>query len=173
MLATFIWNTLGGLVFDAGLLLFLDAGGEHPIAELDRHRVHCRLRGAREDVARLDRALANVPVVLRHRHVGDHADDLHLDLGRLERQPVGAGLAAVDGEVRALGLERLGVVGVRRRPEQHQHGRKDGEQHAPQDTAGVGEWTVGDERARHGFLSWRNHRRGGVQRGSAAAEKRV
>ena len=138
---------LGGLVLDARRFLFLDAGGEHPLAERHLHRVDGRLRRAREHIPRLDRPLAFVPVVLRHRDVGDHAGDLHVDRGRLERQPVGAGLAAVDGEIRALGLERFRVVGVGRRPEQHQERREERKGHAPQHTAGAAERLIGDERA--------------------------
>ena len=82
---------------------------------------------------RLDRALSFVAVALDHGHVGDHAGDAHVHGRRLQRQPVGAGLAAVDVEVRALGLAGLRVVRPRGRgPDQRQRGGEHRDRRAPQ-----------------------------------------
>ena len=142
------------VVFDSRLLLLADSRGEEALAKANVHRVDGGLRRARKHVARFDRPLAFVAVVLRHGHVGDHAGDPHIDLGRLERQPVGAGVIAVDEEVRALGLRRFRVIGMRRRADHQQQRCHDRHRNAQQHAAGAAQRAHGVEQS-HGVFSFR------------------
>ncbi len=114
----------GAFVFEPCALFLADLRDDLPLAHAHRHRVHRRAGRAREDVTRLDRALAFVAVALRQRDIGDHAGDAHVDAGALQRQRVQRGVVALDVEVRALGGTRLGVVGMRRRPGDEQQRRE-------------------------------------------------
>jgi hypothetical protein len=96
---------LGGVVFDLRLLLLADLRGDQAVGQAHVEAAHGRLGRAREHVPGLDGALALVAVGLGHRHVGDHARNLHRDLGALERQPVDRGIVALHEEIGALGLQ--------------------------------------------------------------------
>ncbi len=100
-------------VFQARLPLLLDRRLDLALAEAEAQAVHRRLRRAREDVARLDRARAFVAIVLRDDDVGGDAGDAHLRVGGLQRQPVHRRIAARDLEVGAFRRWRLGIVGRR------------------------------------------------------------
>ena len=118
---------LGRVVLDLGLLLFADLGGDQAVGQAHVHPMHCRTCRAGEHVLGLDGALAFVLVGLHHGHVGNHAADLHIHLGGLERQLVHAGVVAFDEEIGALGFEagcgvtilRVGGVGYQCDKAQH------------------------------------------------------
>ena len=147
------------LVLDAGLLLLADARDDQPLADAHVHRMHSGLRRAGEHVARFDRVLAFVAVVLRDRHVGDHAGDVHVDARGLQRQPIGAGIVARDGEVRALGRQRLGIVGVAGRADHHQERGQHRQRDAPQHAADVGQGPHGIAEEGHDGFSCESPKR--------------
>jgi len=141
---------LRGVVLDARRLLLLDARRQQPLAQAHRHRMHRGLRRTGKDVARLDRPLALVAVVLGHRHIGDHAGDAHVHRGGLQRQAVEPGLVAVHEEVRAFGGCRVGVVGLRGRREHQQQRGEHRERDAQQYTAERRQRTQRKQSMQHG-----------------------
>ena len=111
----------GGVVFDAGLLLLADFGGDQPVGQTHVHAMHGGSGGTRKYVFRLDDTLAFVPVVLCDRDVRDDAGDAHIDLGGLQRQLIDCRVVTLDEEIGALGLQagcvtvlRLGGLGDQR-----------------------------------------------------------
>ena len=123
MLPTFIWKTFSrccsssAAVFPSRFAVSYSAraisfsrisGGDEAVTDTRAHRVYRRPGGRRKYIARLERDLPFVLVLLRDDDFRDHAEHANLDVRGLQRQRVDPGIRVFEGEVRTQGL----VVGI-------------------------------------------------------------
>ena len=85
-------------------LLLADIGGDEAVTDTRAHRVYRRPGGRRKYIARLERDLPFVLVLLRDDDLRDHAEHTNLDVRGLQRQRVDRGIRVFEGEVRTQGL---------------------------------------------------------------------
>ena len=118
----------GLLVGRARLLPLADLRLDHPVADGHAHGVHRGPRRHREDVDRLEHAVAVVAVDLRDVDLGDCRGDVDVHEGVLERQLIRARIVAEHEEVGRQGLvvPAAGDAAERRREELRALRRGDG-----------------------------------------------